>query len=824
MRKSLLSLFLTVIGVSAFAQSIPNGGFESWTITNYENPMFYKTSNSEKKNGQIVLINTLKTTDAYAGNYAIKLLSTAGTGTAVQFAYFANGNPDTNPEGGIPLGQKPTGIRFHYKSNINPGDTALFLLIFKKNGASVGQYIYKFTQTKTAYTLFNQTLTPSLTVTPDSVIIAAASSNAFLNYASQGNMFQLDSVSLKGIASQPSDLNGSFEQWQSFSDDKVNGWLAGGGCYRSTDFYTGNYAIELQTLPPSFGDNQIRMGSITNGIPSQSTTLGGNPYALQNDTVVFYYKYLPTDPLDSGQFNMTFKKNGSFISGYSKRLGLAATYKLTKVPINLFTAPDTVIFNFNSSQYPVQQSYVGSDLKVDNFYLKSQMQPISNFSMQPSGCVGQPIQLTDVSFNMPNAWGWIMPGGTPGSSTQQNPVVIFNSIGTKTVTMVSNNQFGAGTPVSKTITINAIPGVASTSSVTPCGGSNVILTASGANSYTWSTGATTSTISITPSVTTNYIVTGMTAGCSNTAIGTVVVPSVPKPDICIVTVDSANLYNEVYWDKAAYPMLDSMIIYREVITNTYKRIGAVSKTALSMFTDTTRSVGPANGDPNLSTYRYKIQMRDTCGSYGPMSLWHNTIYFTHTGGTFFWTNNYLIEGPINPVQTYSLLVCVNPSVSTTYSLIGTTTGNQSTLADPFYNIYSSTADWRVEANLGYACDPTVNKPTPGNSANPVLLKASKSRSNIQNNKTSGIKEISIARNVKVYPNPSNNVVNIELNLSPEILKTAELYLSNVLGSVVYTSKSETQIKTIDVSTLAKGVYTLHVTSAAGSATYKVVVN
>jgi hypothetical protein len=478
-------------------------------------------------------------------------------------------------------------------------------------------------------------------------------------------------------------------------------------------------------------------------------------------------------------------------------------------------APDSMIIFLESSKWPFQNSYVGSDLKFDNFYLKSQTIPISNFTLPATGCAGQPVQLTDISGNMPNAWGWIMPNGTPGSSTAQNPLVTYYSPGTKTITMVANNQFGSGAVISKTIAIYALPPIVSNSSVTPCGGSNVLLTANGASTYTWSTGATTSTISVNPASTTIYTVIGSANGCTNSAVSAVVVPQVPKPDICMVTVDSANVYNEIYWEKTDYPSLDSMIIYREVISNTYKRIGAVSKNAVSMWKDTARSIGPANGDPNISTYRYKIQVRDTCGQYGPRSAWHNTVFFTHnTSGTFFWTNNYMIEGPINPVQTYSLLVCVNPTVSTTYSLIGTTTGNQSTLADPFYAFYATTADWRVEADLGYACNASMKT---------SVIKATKSRSNVQNNRMAiGVNEGVLKNKVKIYPNPAHENLNIDLS---GINGDAEVVMHNILGQVVYSDKIIYGITSgsINTSSLAEGVYTLTLSTTEGKLVYKIII-
>jgi hypothetical protein len=819
MKKYLFS-FLTLLSITVFSQSVPNGGFESWTSNTYEDPAGgFNTSNFQDDNGVAGTLNATKTTDAYHGNYAIKLL-TGTTGTNVNFAYFANGDPGKTPvSGGIPYNQKPTGVRFHYKSNVMPGDSALFLACFKKNGVNIASYFYKITGTQTVYTLFNMTFSPALPVVPDTVVIGACSSNAFAQFGINGSMLQIDSINFTGVTSQPTNLNGDLENWLTLQNDKCNGWNVNGEVKRTTDAYSGSYAVECQTTIKSFGGNGVSAGEMNTGFNNGGGWKGGFPYTTMVDTLVFYYKYIPADPNDQGELYTAFKKNGTQFYQTFNALPISPSYQKVSVTFSLGMAPDTINISFRSSKYPYLATYDGSDLKVDNMYLTSQKIPISDFMMPPFGCVGQPVQLIDKSSNMANSWGWIMPGSSPGSSTSQNPVALYNSPGTKTISMIANNQFGAGALISKTISINAIPPVASTSTVTACGGGTAILMASGATNYTWSTGSNSSTISVTPASTTIYTVVGETNGCLGTAVGSVVVPLVPKPDICMVTVDSANVYNEIYWDHAMYPNLDSMIIYREVISNTYARIGAVSRTALSMWRDTARSIGPANGDPNISTYRYKIQVRDTCGQYGPKSLWHNTVYFTHTNSTFFWTNNYMIEGPTNPVQTYSLIVCVNPTVSSTYSLVGTTTGNQSTLNDPFYAFYQNTADWRVEADLGYSCIPSMRL---GN-GNSILLKATKTRSNIQNNRMMiGINEIQFKNRFRVYPNPATNNLSLETAYAGEDIN---FVLTNVIGQIVYSDKMSKGVymKNIDISSFAKGIYTLSVNSASGKAAYKVVV-
>lgn len=815
MKKTLLVL-LSILLVKQFnAQSIPNGGFESWSATNYENPNGFQTSNLEMKNGYQLGVNAVKTTDAQAGNYAIKLTTIAGTPNP-NFAFFANGNPGgSGASGGIPYSQKPTGIRLYYKSNIIGTDTALFIVMFKKAGSYIGQYLYKITASQSNYTLFNPTFTPSLTVTPDTFIVAAASSNAFLNSGFQiGNSLQIDNMSFTGVVTQPASFNGSFENWTSFQSNRLNGWFTStsGSFQRTTDAYSGNYALELQSVGPSFMNGQTTPGRAQTGTPTPSNTIGGHPYTTQVDTLVFYYKYLPATPMDSARISVTFKKNNVPVSGYANLIGISASYKKVSIPHNIGVPIDSVMITIESSKWPMQAGYIGSDLKIDNLFFASQRIPISNCMIPTTGCVGEPVQLTDISANMPNAWGWIMPGGTPGSSTLQHPTVIYNTPGTKTITMISSNQYGSGMPISKTITINPVPNVSVTSTITACGGSNIVLTASGAATYTWNFGATTATIAASPSVTTIYTVTGATNGCTNTAVAVAWVPQTPKPDICMVTVDSLNQYNEIYWDKTQYPNLDSMIVYREVISNTYKRIGAVSKNALSMLVDTARSVGPSNGDPNISTYRYKIQVRDTCGNYGPRSNWHNTVYFTHTGSTFIWTNNYMIEGPTNPVQTYSLLVCVNPSVSPTYSLVGTTTGNQSTLNDPFYHLYSATADWRVEADLGYVCTATQKIM--------ASKSATKSRSNIQNNRMIGVKENDLT-DVKIYPNPTKDIVLIQLVPSADVI---QIEIHDVLGRLVQSETMEAGlgVKAINISPLSNGVYTIRLSGSNAAKVVKLI--
>ncbi|WNM18785.1 GEVED domain-containing protein [Flavobacterium capsici] len=64
---------------------------------------------------------------------------------------------------------------------------------------------------------------------------------------------------------------------------------------------------------------------------------------------------------------------------------------------------------------------------------------------------------------------------------------------------------------------NPAVAIATPNGTVVCGGTAVTLTASGADSYSWSTGASTASISVAPASQTTYTVTGTTTGCSKQA-------------------------------------------------------------------------------------------------------------------------------------------------------------------------------------------------------------------------------------------------------------------------------------------------------------------
>lgn len=243
----------------------------------------------------------------------------------------------------------------------------------------------------------------------------------------------------------------------------------------------------------------------------------------------------------------------------------------------------------------------------------------------------------------------------------------------------------------------------------------------------------------------------------------------PPPNICIVTVDSTSTNNVIYWDKSLYANVDSFLVYRETTTNIYKIIGSVSYDSSGFFVDTVRQLYfPYTGDPNVGSYRYKLQIRDTCGNLSELGPYHNTIFISNIGSAFFW-NGYEIEGKSVPLpQLLGYQLFRDNYANGNWTLIAAVSGNQLTINDPDYSTYPN-ALRRVEAQFSTNC---LYKGT-GNI----------SRSNISGLKPNGVFENNEIRSnkVSVSPNPFSIETIIKTNHK---LINASLTVYNINGKQV----------------------------------------
>jgi choice-of-anchor B domain-containing protein len=185
-------------------------------------------------------------------------------------------------------------------------------------------------------------------------------------------------------------------------------------------------------------------------------------------------------------------------------------------------------YNGNWGAYPYFKSglILACDMQNGIFILgAAAFVPAANFIYASGICIGSPATFTNTSTNSPTSYNWTIPGASPVTYTVQNPVVTFTSAGVYNVTLIATNASGTNSVV-KSVTVSPTPTV-SVNNATICSGNSTTLSANGAGTYSWSTGATTSQIAVSPSVTTIYTVTGSNGSCSNTKTVSISIGSSP---------------------------------------------------------------------------------------------------------------------------------------------------------------------------------------------------------------------------------------------------------------------------------------------------------
>ena len=133
-------------------------------------------------------------------------------------------------------------------------------------------------------------------------------------------------------------------------------------------------------------------------------------------------------------------------------------------------------------------------------------------------CIGQ--QTATLTAGGAQTYTWSTGATTAGMT--QSPAATTN------YTVTGTDTHGCINTATTTISVNPLPPVTAGSATICAGQQTATLVAAGAQTYTWSTTATTASITLSPTVTTNYTVTGTHAnGCTNTATAGILVNALP---------------------------------------------------------------------------------------------------------------------------------------------------------------------------------------------------------------------------------------------------------------------------------------------------------
>ncbi|MCD4744818.1 MAG: PKD domain-containing protein, partial [Bacteroidales bacterium] len=144
--------------------------------------------------------------------------------------------------------------------------------------------------------------------------------------------------------------------------------------------------------------------------------------------------------------------------GTSTSASLIGTYCGTVSPGTIIATNNdgAITFQFHSDYYANESGWIA------NISCESpSVPPITNFIADITNIYeGESVNFTDLSLGNPTSWEWILEGGTPGSSTEQNPTIVYNTPGIYSVTLTATNQYGSDTKtIDDYITVNELVGI-----------------------------------------------------------------------------------------------------------------------------------------------------------------------------------------------------------------------------------------------------------------------------------------------------------------------------------------------------------------------------
>jgi hypothetical protein len=378
------------------------------------------------------------------------------------------------------------------------------------------------------------------------------------------------------------------------------------------------------------------------------------------------------------------------------------------------------------------------------------------------------------------------------------------------------------------ITVNPLPVVAiSPSSSAVCFNNTVSFSASGASTYSWSTGDQTSTTTLTALANTLVAVSGTdAAGCVNTETAALTVN--PLPVVAISPASPTACAGSVVTLTASGASSYSWSAGSQTSVQTLTASSTVTLTATG--TDTFGCV-------NSATAILAVSPLPTISISQPAAsvCVNSPVSFTASGATSYqWTS-----GPANAVLT------VTPNASATYTVTGSfTTGCASTATAgiftfplPVIGASPSTAticagesiELVASGGTGYVWLPG-NATTTGVAVSPAASVvytvtgtdanncSSTASASITVDPCTGIAAMSGQGVISLYPNPSGGLITADMPFAGE----KRLTVLNAAGAVVQVISTSEERISIDLSQMAKGIYFVRV-SGVQSSNFRIIV-
>lgn len=199
-------------------------------------------------------------------------------------------------------------------------------------------------------------------------------------------------------------------------------------------------------------------------------------------------------------------------------------------------------------------------------------------------CAGTYSVSYSIPFENDLIYNWNYTGIGSYINGNGNSVLIdFNNLATSgTLSIYAQNSCSVTPTLTMAITVNSIPSLTVTGNNVICDNATEILTASGASTYTWSTGSNNSAIAISPTTTTVYTLTGTQNSCVGAkefTVSTLTSPTVqvttPSASVCVnqtLTLNASGNGNLFIWSDGVINQSNTITAQASMVytvTNTY---------------------------------------------------------------------------------------------------------------------------------------------------------------------------------------------------------------------------------------------------------------
>ena len=295
--------------------------------------------------------------------------------------------------------------------------------------SAVGSY-------QVSLTVTNEYGSDTKTVTEYIDVYDPNSTNAFsLNFEACSN-FQVD----------------NFDPWTTYDGDGYRTYGINGADFENSG-YTGSFiAFNASATEPVLGDSWTAHGGNRCGACFAATTAPNDDWLMStaitlgnNSSFSFWAKSI-TDQWGLERFNVLLSTTNNTHTSFTVKLS----------GNNYIEAPlEWTQYTYDLSAYDGRTVYVAiqcvsSDafaFLIDDILISSEYsEPDAEFTADNTTVeTGTTVNFTDQSTQMPTSWSWTFDGGTPATSTQQNPSVVYETPGTYSVSLTATNAYGTDT-------------------------------------------------------------------------------------------------------------------------------------------------------------------------------------------------------------------------------------------------------------------------------------------------------------------------------------------------------------------------------------------